>query len=69
MRHYYRLYCVNQDGRIVGVEETHCDTDDAAEAHAGARLESMVKCNGIEIWNLDRFVSWVARPAAFSPGT
>ena len=69
MRQYYRLYCVNQDGRIVGVEETHCDTDDDAEAHAGSRLAGLSKCDGIEIWNLDRFVSWVSRPGALPAGT
>ena len=69
MRQYYRLYCVNQDGRIVGVGLGIVIGIAVGFLHAGTRLADMAKCNGIEIWNLDRFVSWVSRPVAVPVGT
>ena len=52
---YYRLYCLNAAGRIVGVEETHCEDDASACAHARERLPQLEgKCLRIEIWNQAR---------------
>lgn len=59
---YYRLYCMNAAGRIVGVEETHCEDDASACAHARERLPQMDgNCLTIEVWNQARRVGHVAR--------
>ena len=59
---YYRLYCMNAAGRIVGVEETHCEDDASACAHARDRLPDMDgKCLTIEVWNHARRVGHVSR--------
>jgi hypothetical protein len=60
-RQYYRLYCLNDRGKIVGVEETHCDDDDSACAHARSRLAEIGKCMSIEVWNYARRVGQIER--------
>ncbi|HEX8232708.1 MAG TPA: hypothetical protein VF559_05095 [Caulobacteraceae bacterium] len=63
MRNYYRLYCVNTLNKIIGVEETHCDDDASACAHAAEKLPSVSRCASIEVWSGSRFVCRVPEPA------
>ena len=63
MKTYYRLYCVNDRDRIIGVEETHCDDDASACAHASEKLPSVSKCKSIEVWSGDRFVCRIPEAA------
>jgi hypothetical protein len=58
---YYRLYCINRAGKITGVEETHCEDDESACAHARTLLPERNKCERIEIWNHARRVGHVER--------
>jgi hypothetical protein len=53
---------MNADGRIVGVEEAHCEDDASACAHARKRLPDLDgKCLTIEVWNQARRVGHVVR--------
>ncbi len=63
MRTYYRLYCVNDRDKIVGVEEAHCDDDASACAHASEKLPKLERCVSIEVWNGVRFVCRVPEAA------
>ena len=60
-RAYYRFYCVGSRGRFVGVEKSHCETDDDARRHARASLERFVHCRAIEVWRRDVFVCHISR--------
>ncbi len=58
---YYRFYCVSRQGRFVGVEEDHCETDEQARASARERLQRLGNCRAIEVWRRDVMVCHVAR--------
>jgi hypothetical protein len=63
-RAYYRFYCVSPRGRFVGVEETHCETDEDAREHARRCLEQKVHCRSIEVWRREVLVCHVSRDDA-----
>ena len=58
---YYRLYCINESGKITDVEEAHFQDDEEANAHARSLLPQRGKCHRIEIWNHARRVGHVGR--------
>lgn len=59
---YYRLYCLNDAGKIIGFEEIHCEDDASACAHAREQLPKRDgKCLKIEVWNHARRVGHVSR--------
>jgi hypothetical protein len=55
----YRLYCINQSGSIVGVEDAHCPSDQDALEHARSLLDDKDHCHGIEVWERARLVGRV----------
>jgi hypothetical protein len=58
-RAYYRFYCQDGGGKFLRVDESHCETDDDALAHAAELLGSSPHCATIEVWNLARIVGRV----------
>jgi len=63
---YYRLYRVNDDGRIFGVDAAEYETDEHAARHAVELASSIAGCAAIEIWDRARLA---ARVCASTPAT
>jgi hypothetical protein len=60
----YRLYCLNEKGGIVGVEEALCPSDEHAIAEAERMLGRRPRCQGVEVWDRARLVGRVPRGEA-----
>ena len=61
---YYRLYRLNDAGRIFGVDAGEFETDEQASRHALDLAGAIAGCAAIEIWDRARLAGRVAAPGA-----